>query len=111
MVNMTMFNSTKKGKYYDLKMEYKLLLKIMNENLLPKGGGGDQPSLEHRVFLHIFITQEKANVPKYIFNHMIWALKESQNSNISWIPYGRLLSENFPSRRDFESSQAIKDYN
>jgi len=56
VVNMTMFNSTKKEKYYDLKMEYKLLLKIMNENLLPKDGGGDQPSLEHRVFLHFFIT-------------------------------------------------------
>jgi len=82
VVNLTMFNSTKKGKYYDLKMEYKLLLKIMNENLLPKGGGGDQPSLEHRVFLHFF-------------SHMIWALKESQNSNRSWIPYGRLLSEIF----------------
>jgi len=90
-----MFNSTKKGKYYDLKMEYKLLLKIRNKNLLSKGGGGDQPSLEHKVFLHFFITQEKANVPKYIFNHMIWALKESQNSNRSWIPYGRLLFEIF----------------
>jgi len=49
-VNMTMFNSTKKGKYCDLSMEHK----IQNDNLLPKGGGGDQPSLDHRVFLHFF---------------------------------------------------------
>jgi hypothetical protein len=34
-------------------------------------------------------------VPKYIFNHMLWTLKESQDSNISWIPYGRLLFEIF----------------
>jgi hypothetical protein len=47
-----MFNSTKKGAYGDLSMEKKMLLKIQNENLLPKGGGNDQPSLEHRVFLH-----------------------------------------------------------
>jgi len=47
------------------------------------------------VLLHFLITKEKANVPKYIFNHMLWALKESQNSNRSWIPYGRLLSEIF----------------
>jgi len=67
----------------------------MSENLLPKGGGVDQPSLDHRVFLHFLITLEKANVPKYIFNHMLWALKESQNSNMSWIPYGRLLFEIF----------------
>jgi len=26
---------------------------------------------------------------------MLWALKQSQNSNRSWIPYGRLLSEIF----------------
>jgi len=63
-----------------VKMDFKLLLKIMNENLLPKGGGRDQPSLDHRVFLHFLMTLEKANVPKYIFNHMMWALKESQDS-------------------------------
>jgi len=58
-----------------------MLLKIQNENLLRKGGGSDQPSLEHRVFLHNFITKEKANVPKYIFKHIIKALRESQTIN------------------------------
>jgi len=62
-----MFNSTKKGKSCDLSMEHKLLLKIQNDNLIPKGGGGDQPSLDYRVFLHFFMTKKKANVPKYIF--------------------------------------------
>jgi len=80
-----MFNSKKKGAYSDLTMEKKLLLKklllkIQNENLLPKGGGGDQPSLEHRVFLHYFITKEATNVPKYIFKHMIKELRESQEN-------------------------------
>jgi len=78
VVNMTMFNSTKKGKYSDLRMEYKKLQKIMTEDLLPKEGGVDQPSLDHRVLLHFLIKKEKANVPKYIFNHMMWALKESR---------------------------------
>jgi len=50
-VNETMFNSKKKGSYSNLSMEKKMMLKIQNENLLPKGGGSDQPSLEHRVFL------------------------------------------------------------
>jgi len=40
VVNRTMFNNTKKGKYCDLSMEHKLLLKIQNENLLPKGFTG-----------------------------------------------------------------------
>jgi len=69
VVNKTMFNSTKKGKYSDPRMEYKILHKIMTEDLLPKGGGVDQPSLDHRVLLHFLIIKEKENVPKYIFNH------------------------------------------
>jgi len=82
IVNQTMFDNKKKGAYSDLSMEKKMLLKIQNENLLPKGGGSDQPSLEHRVFLHYFILKEKANVPKYIFKHMIKTLRESCNSPI-----------------------------
>ena len=70
-----------------------MLLKIQNEKLLPKGGGSDQPYLEHRVFLHYFITKEKANVPKYFFKHMIKTLRESQTINRTWIPYGRLISK------------------
>jgi len=76
VVNETMFNSKKKGSYNNLSMEKKMMLKIQNDNLLPKGGGSDQPSLEHKVFLHFFITKEKANVPKYIFKHMIKTVKE-----------------------------------
>ena len=93
IVNKTLFNNTKKGKYSELSMKVKMMLKIQNENFLPKGGGGDQPSLDHRVFLHFFLTKQKANVPKYIFRHMIKTLKESQTIKKSWIPYGRLISE------------------
>jgi len=93
IVNKTMFNSTTKGKYSELSMRTKKLLKIPNENLLPKGSGGDQPSLDHKVFLHFFLTKQKANVPKYIFRHMIKNLKESQTINRNCIPYGRLILE------------------
>jgi len=72
-----------------------MMLKIQNKNLLPKGGGSDQPSLEHRVFLHFFLKKEKANVPKYFFKHMVKALKDNQTINRTWIPYGRILSEIF----------------
>jgi len=93
IVNKTIFSSTNKGKYSELSMRTKMLLKIQNENLLPKDGGGDQPSLDHKVFLHFFLTKQKANVPKYIFRHMIKTLKESQTIRRNWIPYGRLISE------------------
>jgi len=93
IVNKTIFNSTNKGKYSDLSMRTKMLLKIQNENLLPKGSGGDKPSLDHKVFLHFFPTKQKANVSKYIFRHMIKNLKESQTIKRNYIPYGRLISE------------------
>ena len=70
-----------------------MLLKIQNENLLPKGDGSDQPSLEHRIFLHYIITKERANMPRYIFRHMIKELRESQDNNRCWVPYGRPISE------------------
>jgi len=76
-VNKTLFKSTKAGKYADLDMEKKMLLKIQYENLLPKGGGSGQPSLAHKVFIHHIINGEKVNMPKYIFKHMIKELRES----------------------------------
>jgi hypothetical protein len=70
-----------------------MFLKLQNENLLPKGGGSDQPSLTHRVFLHHFIQKDRVNAPKYIFKHMIKELRESQQKKRQWVPYGRLISE------------------
>ena len=93
VINQSIFNGSRKGAYSDLSMEKKMLLKIQNENLLPKGGGSDQPSLKHRIFLHFFIDKEKANVPRYIFKHMMKELKESQDNKRCWVPYGRLISE------------------
>ena len=95
VVNMTLFNSTKPGKYFDISMEKKMLLKIQYENLLPKGGGSDQPSLAHKVFIHHIINGEKVNMPKYIFKYMIKELREIQKKDRVWVPYGRLLSEIF----------------
>jgi len=94
-MNETLFKSTKAGKYADLDMEKKMLLKIQYENLLPKGGGSDQPSLAHKVFIHHIIKGEKVNIPKYIFKHMIKELRESQMKDRTWVPYGRLISEIF----------------
>jgi len=95
VVNRTLYHSINKGKYKDLDMKTKVLLKIQNENLLPKGSGGDKPSLDHQVFLHLFLTKERANVPKFIFRHLVKSLRDSQTIHKNFVPYGRLLSEIF----------------
>jgi len=78
-----------------MQKEHKVLQKLLQECFLPKGGGVDQLSLEHKVFLHFFVKFEKVNLPRYIFHHMFWALRESQDRGRKFIPYGRLLLEIF----------------
>jgi len=53
IVNQALYNSSTKGRYKDMDMKTKMLLKIQSENLLPKESGGDKPSLDHKVFLHM----------------------------------------------------------
>jgi len=76
-------------------MQKKMLLKIQFENLLPKGGGSDQPSLAHKVFIHHIIHGEKVNLPRYIFKYMVKELWKSQNEDRFWVLYRRLLCEIF----------------
>jgi len=91
----TLFNNNATGKYKYMQKEHKVLQKLLQECFLPKGGGVDQLSLEHKVFLHFFVKFEKVNLPRYIFNHMLWALRKSKDRGRKFIPYGRLLSEIF----------------
>jgi len=95
VVKQSLFKGKKDGKYCDMKKEHKVLQKLLQECFLPKGGGVDQLSLEHKVFLHYLISFEKVNLPRYIFHHMLWALEQSQQKNRTLVPYGRLLSEIF----------------
>jgi hypothetical protein len=112
VVNMTLFNTTKAKdkKYADLDMEKKMFLKIQYENLLPKGGGSDQPSLAHKVFIHHIIQGEKVNLPKYILRYMEKELWKSQNKDRIWVPYGRLLSEIFLQGGIIDSLSATRFY-
>jgi len=75
-VRETLFNNNVHRKYKDMQKEHMVLYKLLQECFLPKGGGVDQLSLEHKVFLHLFVNFEKVNLPRYIFHHMLFALME-----------------------------------
>ena len=94
-MKQSLFKGKKGGKYCDMEKEQKVLQKLLQECFLPKGGGVNHLSLEHKVFLHYFISFEKVNLSRYIFHHMLWALEQSQQKNRTFVPYGRLLSEIF----------------
>ena len=110
IVNQTLYNSSTKGRYKDMDIKTKMLLKIQSENLLPKGSGGDKPSLDHKVFLHFFLTKERTNVPKYIFKHLIKSLEDSQTIKKNFVPYGRLLSEIFHQSGVLDALKSVNCY-
>ena len=78
VVKQSLFKGKKDGKYSYMEKEHKVLQKLLQDCFLPKGGGVDHLSLEHKVFLHYIISFEKVNLPRYIFHHMLWALEKSQ---------------------------------
>jgi len=44
---------------------------------MPRDGGTHTMSMDHNVFLYFLINHEKVNLPRYMFNYMCWAIKES----------------------------------
>ena len=84
------------NKLCDIYKEHRILQKLVLECFLQRGGGTVTMSLDHSVFLYFLITFEKVNLPRYKFNHMIWALKDSQGKKMRrQVPYGRMLLEIF----------------
>jgi len=81
--------------------------KVMNTPMHPTcilskedtGSKVDQKLYRGMIGYLLYLTASRTyilfSVPKYIFNHMMWALKESQDNKRSWIPYGRFMSEIF----------------
>jgi len=72
-----------------------MLLKFMTECFFQKGGGSDQPSIDHKLVLYFLAAYNKINLPKYLMHHLCWAINEGIRGKRKQIPCGRLLSEIF----------------
>ena len=70
-------------------------MKFMTDCFFQKGGGSDQPSVDHKLVLYFLSAFDKINLPKYLMHHLCWAIKEGIRGKRKQIPYGRLLSEIF----------------
>jgi len=82
-------------KLVDIEGHHRMLLKFMTDCFFQKGGGSDQPSVDHKLFLYFLAAYEKINLPRYLVHHLCWAIKEGIRGKRKQIPYGRLLSEIF----------------
>jgi len=84
-------------KLVDIEGHHRMLLKFITDCffLFQKGGGSDQPSLDHKLVLYFLAAFEKINLPGYLMHHLCWAIKEGIRGKRKKIPCGRLLSEIF----------------
>jgi len=82
-------------KLVDIEGHHRMLLKFMTDYFFQKGGGSDQPSVDHKLVLYFLAAYEKINLPRYLMHHLCWAIKEGIRGKRKQIPCGRLLSEIF----------------
>jgi len=82
-------------KLVDIDGQHRMLLKFMTECFFQKGGGSDQPSVDHKLVLYFLASFNKINLPKYLMHHLCWAINEGIRGKRKQIPCGRLLSEIF----------------
>jgi len=82
-------------KLVDIDCHHKMLLKFMTESFFQKGGGSDQPSVDHKLVLYFLAAFDKINLPKYLMHHLCWAVREGIRGKRKHIPCGRLLFEIF----------------
>jgi len=60
----------------DIDGHHRMLLKFMTECFFQKGGGSDQPSVDHKLVLYFLAAFDKINLPRYLMHHLCWAIKE-----------------------------------
>jgi len=82
-------------KLVDIDGQHRMLLKFMTACFFQKGGGYDQPSVDHKLVLYFLAAFDKINLPKYLMHHLCWAVKEGIRGKRKQTPCGRLLSEIF----------------
>jgi len=88
-------NGNPATKLVDIDGQHRMLLKFMTECFFQKGGGSDQPSVDHKLVLYFLAAFDKINLPKYLMHHLCWAVKEGIRGKRKQITCGRLLSEIF----------------
>jgi len=80
----------------------------MTDCFFQKGGGSDQPSVDHKLVLYFLSAFDKINLPKYLMHHLCWAIKEGIRGKRKQIPCGRLLSEIFTQGKLLETLRRNK---
>jgi len=57
-------------KFVDIEDNHRMLLKFMTNCFFQKGGGSDQPSVDHKLVLYFLAAFDKINLPRYLMHHL-----------------------------------------
>jgi hypothetical protein len=76
------------AKTSEMEIHYMMLVKFCTDCFFQRGGGSDQPNHEQKLAIYFMATYEKINFPRYIMNHLCWAINEGINKGRKQVPYG-----------------------
>jgi len=57
-------------KLVDMDGSYRMLLKFFTDCFFQKGGGYDQPSLDHKLVMYFLAAYQAINLPRYLMHHL-----------------------------------------
>jgi len=95
-------------KLVDMEGNHRMLLNFITDCFFQKGGGSDQPNLDHKLVLYFLAAFQKINLPRYLMHNLCWAIKEGIKGKRKQVPCGRLLSEIFSQGRLLETLRKSK---
>jgi len=95
-------------KLVEIDGSHRVLLKFITYCFFQKGGGSDQPSLDHKLVLYFLAAYQKINLSRYLMHHLRWAIKEGIKGKRKQVPCGRLLSEIFSQGKLLETLRRNK---
>jgi hypothetical protein len=91
----TLLGGNKDAKPSEMKIHNRMLVKFSNDCFFQRAGGSDQPNNQQKLAIYFMAILDKINFPRYVMDHLCWAINEGTVRGRKQVPYGRLLSEIF----------------
>ena len=91
----TLLGGNKDAKPSEMEIHNRMLVKFSNDCFFQRAGGSDQPNNQQKLAIYFMTNLEKINFPRYVMDHLCWAINEGTIKGRKQVPYGRLLSEIF----------------
>lgn len=93
--NNLLLDGNSDTKTSEMEIHNRMLVKFCTDCFFQKAGGSDQPNNRQKLAIYFMAILDKINFPRYVMDHLCWAINEGTVKGRKQVPYGRLLSEIF----------------